>query len=185
MSPRRDRVTGRKESGSFLGLPHAVLECRNFRLLSAHAVKLLVDLGASYRGNNNGDLCMTWKLMQPRGWKSRETLDRARRELLHFGFIELTRQGGLHSPSLYALTWKPVDACKGKLDVAPTSVASGLWREAKPPMPGRERHRNGTTPNTPVVSDKPAGRVNGAQMPPITPPVSTTGVSVRTSCDLG
>jgi hypothetical protein len=180
MPPRRNRTTGRSESGSFLGLPHAVLESPNFTLLSAHAVKLLVDLGAAYRGNNNGDLCCTWKLMQRRGWKSRDTLDRARRELLHFGLIELTRQGGMHCPSLYALTWKPIDECKGKLDVAPTRVASGLWREAKPPM--HSRKRNGAKPSTPGVSVQHAGRVDreatgGFPTPKSTPAVSVAGAA--------
>lgn len=178
MPRRRDRTTGRRESGSFLGLPHAVLDCTNFRMLSAHAVKLLVDMGASYRGNNNGDLCITWKLMQRRGWKSRDTLNRARRELLHFGFIELTRQGGLHSPSLYGLTWQPIHECKGKLDVAPTRVASGLWRETKAAMPRRERNHSGAMPSTPSVSDKHAGRVNCGSAVGFSPPGDTKGVSV-------
>jgi hypothetical protein len=61
---RRRRQTGRRESGSFLAIPHAVLESDAYRTLSAHAVKLLFDLAAQYRGKNNGDLSATWRIMQ-------------------------------------------------------------------------------------------------------------------------
>ena len=51
--------------------------------------------------------------------------------LLETGMIELTRQGGLHCASLYAVTWLPIDECGGKLDVNATAVASGLWKQPK------------------------------------------------------
>src|SRR5690349_7962559 len=105
MSSRsRSKAKGRSETGSFFAFPHAVMESPAFRQLSAHAVKLLCNLGEQYRGKNNGDLCAAWKVMQPRGWKSRDTLARAISELLAAGLIEKTRQGGLHCCSLYALT---------------------------------------------------------------------------------
>jgi hypothetical protein len=130
----RKRLTykGRTEhgSGGFFGLPHAVMASPNFRGLSAHAVKLLCDIGGQYRGKNNGDLCATWRVMQRLGWRSRDTLSRALRELLGAGLIELTRQGGLNRCSLYALTWRSIDDCKGKLDVLPTIKPSGLWKRA-------------------------------------------------------
>ena len=129
---RRDRHKGRSDSGRFLSLPHAVLNCPNYLALSRHGRSLLVDLAAQYNGHNNGDLCAAWRLMEPRGWRSRDTLHRALCELRHYGLIQQTRQGGLNCPSLYALTWHAIDDCKGKLDVAPTSVASGLWKEPKP-----------------------------------------------------
>jgi hypothetical protein len=49
----------------------------------------------------------------------------------------MTRQGGLHKASLYALTWKEVNECDGKLDVGfgPTRVASGRWRDPVGPVP--------------------------------------------------
>ena len=46
------------------------------------------------------------------------------------GMIELTRQGGLNGPSLYAFTWFGIDACKGKLDVSENPVPSGKWKSA-------------------------------------------------------
>lgn len=128
---------GRRESGSFLMVPHAVLHSPNYIALSAHAVKLLFDMAQGYTGKNNGDLCAAWKLMKARGWRSKDTLNKALKELVRFGMLELTRQGGMHKASLYGITWKPIDECGGKLDLTtgPSRVASSLWR--KDPQPDR------------------------------------------------
>ena len=122
------RAKGRKESGPFLPVPSDVLNSPNFLTLSLKAKALILDMGATYNGFNNGDLAAAYSMMQPRGWRSKDTLAKAISELLSSGMIEKTRQGGLHGPSLYAVTWKPIDACKGKLDVTATNVASGKWR---------------------------------------------------------
>lgn len=126
--PSRQKVKGRKETGTFLRVPSAVLMSPNFCSLSTKAKALLLDMGACFNGFNNGDLAATYAMMKARGWKSKDTLSRALKELLDAGMIELTRQGGLHGPSLYAFTWLPIEYCKGKLDVAATRVASGNWR---------------------------------------------------------
>ena len=114
-------------------MPHDVLNSESYASLTAQAVKLLLDLGAQYRGSNNGDLCAAWTLMVKRGWKSKATLYRAIRELEQKGFIYKTRQGGRHCASLYAITWQPIDECGGKLDVRPTNVALGYWRQGSNP----------------------------------------------------
>ena len=89
MKPRnRRKHTGRAESGGFFALPHAVMASPAFRNLSAHGVKLLCDLGGQYRGANNGDLGAAWRVMNPLGWRSRDTLSRALRELIDAGLIE-------------------------------------------------------------------------------------------------
>jgi hypothetical protein len=161
MSRKRLKSTGRAESGGYFGMPHAVMESPNYRALSAHARMLLNDLGLQYRGANNGDLSTAWRVMQPRGWRSRDTLGRAQVELLHFGLIEKTRQGGLNVPNLFALTWRSIDECHGKLDVAATRVASALWNKPQPPMPKRERKN--ATPNTTGVSDRHGQRVSATR----------------------
>jgi len=129
---------GRRESGTFLAVPHAVYRSPNWPKLSGNAVKLLIDLGVQYNGNNNGNLTAAQKVLSKHGWPNRTSIDRARDELLHYGFIEKTRQGGLHNgPSLYALTWKPIDEClqaKWPLEAKPTRVASGLYKHDKPPL---------------------------------------------------
>lgn len=111
-------------------VPAAVLDSPNFCALSTKAKALVLDIGAKYTGHNNGDLAAPWSWMKERGWRSKDTLHRAISELLAAGMIELTRQGGMHGPNLYAFTWFPIDDVRVQLDVAPTKVASGKWKEA-------------------------------------------------------
>ena len=114
-------------------MPHRLLECEPYTRLSGKGVKLLLDLFAQYRGNNNGDFGMAWTVMKRRGWRSRDTLRNALKELIEYGFIVQTRQGGRHRCNLYAVTWLAIDDCKGKLDCAPTNVALGYWKDGHPP----------------------------------------------------
>jgi hypothetical protein len=132
MAKQWERNNNRKQSGQYFGLPHAVMNSPNYISLSSHAVKLLNDLGLQYNGKNNGDLCATWSMMKKRGWKSTSTLYKAINELTHYGFISKSRQGGRHKPTLYSLTWQSIDECKGKLDIDPTNIPQGFWREEKP-----------------------------------------------------
>lgn len=126
----RRRMKGRREGGRFSLIPHAIQDSPNWRACSGTAIKMLCDLARQYNGNNNGDLCSA--ILERRGWRHGTALE-ACRELRHYGFIELTRQGGMnYGASLYALTWHAIDHCGGKLDCAATSVASGLWKEPKP-----------------------------------------------------
>ena len=151
----------KRERGGFVALPYMVLRSPAFTSLSAHAVKLLCDLLAQYNGRNNGDLCAAWKLMAKRGWKSRDTLCKAKGELEAKCFIERTRQGGRNIPTLYQVTFFAIDDCGGKLDVNPTSTPTGGW------------HQNGKL--LPVFS--PAGNKS-----PNTPNVPTKGELTRRAC---
>lgn len=128
MARTRQKTKGRKDSAPFLRLPKHILESEEYAQLSSIAVKLLVDLGSQFRGSNNGDLCAAWGWMKKRGWKSRDTLNRAQTELESSGWIIRTRQGGRHKANLFALTWLGIDECDGKLDVPPTTVPSNRWR---------------------------------------------------------
>ena len=125
----RLKTKGRRDTWTFAKLPHHVLESREYAKLNGSAVKLLIDLLGQFRGQNNGDFTLAWRVMSKRGWRSRDTLNRARTELLESGWITLTRQGGRHRCGLYAVTWLVIDGCNGKLDVAPTRVASNTWRK--------------------------------------------------------
>lgn len=129
MKPRsRTKHKGRKTSWTFVSVPHPVMDSLNWQRCTATAIKLLMELARQYNGRNNGDLSAAMGILGPRGWSSPETVTNAHRELQHYGLIELTRQGGLHGPSLYALTWYPIDDCGGKLDCSATRVASGAWK---------------------------------------------------------
>lgn len=127
---KRARQTGKGASGEGhrLQVPAAVLNSPNYRALSHKAKALILDMGARYNGYNNGNLALPWSWMKVQGWKSKDTLQRAIKELLDAGIIELTRQGGMHAPSLYAYTWFKIDEAKVALDVPFTNVASGKWR---------------------------------------------------------
>lgn len=127
----REKFKSRRDSGAFMRFPTEVLDSPKYRALSFKARALLLDLGAQFRGRNNGDLAAPWSWMKNRGWKSKDTLRRALLELLAAGMIEQTRQGGLHCASLYAFTWLPIDECGGKLDVSACAIASGLWRRVQ------------------------------------------------------
>lgn len=122
----------KREAGGFVPLPHVVLGSHAFTQLSPYAVKLLMDLLAQYRGDNNGDLCGTWSLMKERGWVSNATLTKAKQELLKANWIEISRQGGRHKATLYAVTFLAVDECRGKLDIASTHSPKGSWRLCDP-----------------------------------------------------
>lgn len=126
----KSRHTGHAydEIGRFGAIPHAVYQHENFLRLTAHGCMLLLDVIMQLNQSNNGDLCITWSVSKKRGWKSRETLDTARAELLHYGLIICTRHGGLGRPSLYAVTWRRIHDCNGKHDAQATNTPPGAWR---------------------------------------------------------
>ncbi|VVC82515.1 hypothetical protein [Sideroxydans sp. CL21] len=119
----------KRDSGGYVAIPFSVLNSVAYLGLGSHARMLLFDLAAQYRGNNNGNLCAAWKLMHPRGWKSEDTLNKAKRGLLESGLIVETRKGARPNKcSLYALTWFALDDCGGKLDMSAQSFPRGAYR---------------------------------------------------------
>lgn len=119
---------GRARNARYAGIPHIVMESENYSKLSGWDVKLLLELAKQYNGGNNGDLSAAWSTMRKQGWRSPGTLNTSIKRLLQFGFIVQSRQGGRHKCSLYALTWRPIDECKGKLEIATTTQASNEWK---------------------------------------------------------
>ena len=137
---------GRRKTAPFVGIPKAVLATDKYAQLSGWDVKLLLDIVSQYNGRNNGDLAAIWsdsetfQGMSSRGWRSKGTLYRSVQNLINAGFIQVTRRGGQHKPTLYAITWEPVDEIihprtkVSKLDAGFTSrraltVAAGLWKD--------------------------------------------------------
>lgn len=105
----------------YFKIPEIVLNHPDFIALSGTAMKLLCDLGAQYNGKNNGDLQFTTSIMKSRGWNSESQKHKALKELQEREIIVKTKQGGLsNGPTLYAITWQPIDDCKGKHDLAVT-----------------------------------------------------------------
>lgn len=137
----------KSDKGAFLRLPQSVLQSRAYLTAGPHARMLLIDLAMQYRGDNNGDLCAAWKIMQPRGWRSELTLQRAKVELIDLGLIVETRKGARpNKASLYAVTWCALDDCNGKLDISPRSFPHGAYR-LRDPLPPIGKNASLTTPS--------------------------------------
>ena len=119
---------GRSKTPPFVMLRKDVITSEQYANLSYKAIKLLIDVLEQYNGNNNGDLCITMSVMKKKGWRSSGTLHSAKNELSEKGWIVLTRQGGRHKCSLFAVTMHPIDECGGKLEVRSTRTASNLWK---------------------------------------------------------
>lgn len=146
MKPRsRQKHKGRREGGSFSLIPHAVQDSPNWTRCGGTSIKLLCALVRQYNGRNNGDLCAAETVLEAFGIRHGETIGRALAELQHYGLIVLTRQGGLNRASLYALTWQPIDECKGKLEVLATHAAPGDWKAPRPDFRPKGRKRAATT----------------------------------------
>lgn len=151
MAVNRQKAKGRRESGAFVPLPCSVLNHPNFTALTPKAIKLLMDLLSQLRFKsggpvNNGDLCATISLMTKRGWRSKETLEESLKELIHYGFITLTRQGGRHQASLYAVTWWAINECGGKLDCGETRVPSNEWHMERPKWQPKSKRKKKSVP---------------------------------------
>ncbi len=133
MARRKTKYSAeRGEAGGFVSVYHCVLNSCAMKCLSAYGTKLLMDLLSQYKGQNNGDLAAAYSVLQHRGWHSKGTLSRAIKELIAVGLIEISRQGGRHQCSLFAVTFYAVDECKGKLDIAATIRPKSLWRKHEP-----------------------------------------------------
>ena len=113
----------------YLNLHRPLLDCDDFISLKGNSIKLLIDIAQQYNGYNNGDLCASLSIMKKREWNSNQQLSKALKELIDKNLIMQTKQGGLNiGPNLYAITWQPIDDCKGKLDVKPTTLPSRSFK---------------------------------------------------------
>ena len=131
MVPSRLKTKGRSETRPFIQLYTDVLNHPNYVKLSARAVKLLVDLSSQYNGRNNGDLSACMALMKKRGWNSNANLSLALKELIYYGFVLQSRQGGRNRPSLHAVSFYAIDECKGKHDLRVTAAAPNNYKTTK------------------------------------------------------
>lgn len=149
MGRGKARYKGSRYSEPFVGIVRSVFDSPAFTALSPHACKLLLELAAQYRGDNNGNLTVAWSVVSKRGWRSRTTLWRCKAELIEAGFVYVTRKG--HMPStceLLALTWFPLDVSP-KFD--PEALAGfeprAYLRHTPLPMPVIKQRPDWTQPN--------------------------------------
>jgi hypothetical protein len=113
----------------FAMIPVEVLTSEAYRTLPNWAVPVLVAFAAQYRGNNNGDLALSWSMARLFGIDSKWQLTASIAMLLERGLIQKTRQGGKKplGPCLYALTWQPINDLKGKIESGETFLATNAW----------------------------------------------------------
>lgn len=141
MAMTKGKTSGRSDKPRFAGIPHHVMKHPDWLRLSSSAVRLLLELARQYNGYNNGDLSAAWTLMKMRGFNSQTTLKAALDCLLQHRFIIKTREGRFCNPgkqcALYALTWQPINECKGKnLEVGPTQAPPRAFSlDGKKPSP--------------------------------------------------
>lgn len=141
MAHSPEKSKGRKGSGRFAGIPHAVMHHPDYVALSANAVRLLLEMARQYNGHNNGDLSAPFSTMRKRGVvKSKTTLAKLLRELESKSFLICTRAWRLINPggrcALFALTWLAIDECPGKdLEVKPTRTPPRTFTAAIIKMP--------------------------------------------------
>lgn len=111
----------------YCSIPWSVLDSRAYQGATPTAKALLFELLRQHSGSNNGHLHLAHKWLAPRGWASKETIERARDDLLKRGLIVQTKQGGLFiGASLYALTWLPISNHTG-LETSPNTYHPGAW----------------------------------------------------------
>lgn len=170
MSNGRNRASKQasgRDAGGFVALPWSVLDSASYARLSKPARALLLELARQYVRDNNGRLLLTMDYLSPRGWKSADVVDRAKRQLLQGGFIHETVKG--HRPnkaSWYAVTWHPLDRIPGY----DPGAAESFTRSAYRPMPAA------TKPTRDELYAKWSGSKNapltpsdGTESPPIAP----------------
>lgn len=123
----RGRAKSSRDSGGFVALPWTVLDSPAYLSLSHPAARLLIEIARQYHGDDNGRMIITAKYLEPRGWKSPDVINRAKRELLDRGLIYQTVQGMRpHKASWYACTWLTLD----KLDGYDEGAMAGFERSS-------------------------------------------------------
>ena len=124
-----NRKTG-TEKGGWYRVRHDFVNSEEYSALSGNAVKVLTKLMAQYNGSNNGDFSAPQNKASEMFGMSNPTLTTALKELIKNGFIIVSRQGGKHQCSLYAVTCWAIDECKGKLDIRPTTRPPDNWKQS-------------------------------------------------------
>ena len=139
--PKKSRIDESREPGGYCALPWCVIDSPAYQSLSYPAVALLIELARQYVRNNNGRMLLSWRYLAARGWRSKDVIERARKELLDAKLIYQTVQG--HRPnkaSWYALTWYSLDKLAGYDAGAVEGFRRGMYNTFQPstPAPTRE-----------------------------------------------
>jgi hypothetical protein len=103
----------KQHKGGFAGIPRYVIETDTYKSLKYSSQSLLLLITYQFKGSNNGDLSASYSTYKDY-FKSTQTLFNARDELERKGLIAVNSYGGMSYggfklPTLYALTWLPVN----------------------------------------------------------------------------
>lgn len=142
-----------RDPGGFVAMPWSVLDSPAFAALSHPARSLLWEISRQIGPANNGRLLASSAYLAPRGWKSADVINRAKKELLEAGFLHQTVQG--HRPnkaSWYAVTWLVLERLPGYDAGAVESFERGLYRKNAPLTPSRGVERRSIAPSRGVES---------------------------------
>lgn len=131
-----------KNKGRFAGIPLNVVNSVAYKSLTGNAAKLLTILTYFYNSYNNGNLAITQSILGD--WITKNTMYSARDELLIKGFIVINAYGGRSFggkklPSLYALTFYPMNELKeknGEIRFAhypPSQSSLSYWKNGNNP----------------------------------------------------
>lgn len=131
---KREEYKKKRGGTTFFPMRHDVLRSPVYQNLSGNALKLFWCLASQYTGSNNGNLSATFGST---GFKSPTTLNKAKKELLKSELVIVSRQGGRHKCTLYALSFFAIDDCRD-MDIFPTVRPPDNWKRqagAKPIKP--------------------------------------------------
>ena len=120
----------RRDPGAFIQVPVVVLNSTAYKALSASAKVLLWDVISQYKGDNNGKLLTGWRIMsEDRGWASKDTLNRAKAELLESGLLFETRKGARPNKSSWCgATWWHLN-WTADMDMREQDFPRGIYRD--------------------------------------------------------
>ena len=123
----------RRVDGGFVAMPLDVLDSDAYLGLSYSAKALLMEIARQYSRANNGRLLASENYLRERGWKSSDTITRAKRELIEAGFIhEMVKGHRPNKASWYAMTWYMLDE-DDRFDAGTVeSFELGAYRDSSP-----------------------------------------------------
>lgn len=99
----------------FVQMPNYVQDSESYVSVGSSAKEILWSVLRQYKGNNNGNLLITWEAYRHvLAIKSQETFRKALKELIDNNLLVITGTGTTRHkrgqpPYLYALTWLTID----------------------------------------------------------------------------
>lgn len=162
---------GGRDPGKHIAIPHVILNDPAYLNLDHAARSLLIEFALQFDGRNNGSLRASQAHLLTRGWKSADTINRAKRQLIEALFIVETVKGARpNKASWYAVTWQDL-ARSDKYDAG----AEALFNEARTMRRARQTPAANRKPTRDELYAKWRPKnaaltpMIGADAPPITP----------------